>query len=119
MLFRSPNRDNPNRKILFIQLSAFRGRCYEILLQASNDAPQFVELSLQLEELLLRDVFLRPGDSKEDEEEGLFGVRLVEPFEPLLGDGEVVCHDRRPDELETRLFDLLREGKLFSLGEVL
>lgn len=108
-----------NRKILFIQLSAFRGRCYEILLQASNDAPQFVEFSLQLEELLLRDVLLRPGDSKQDKEEGLLGIRLVEPFKPLFDDGEVVRHDRRPDELKARLFDLLREGELFRLGEVL
>ena len=95
------------------------GRIEEILLQTSDNAPQFVELSLQLEELLLRDVFLRPGDPKQDEEESLLGVRLVEPLKPLFDDLEIVRHDGGPDELVTRLLDLLRERKLFRLGEVL
>jgi len=59
------------------------------------------------------------GDSKEHEEEGLLGVRLVEPFKPSFDDLEIVHHDGGPDELIARLLDLLRQGKLFGLGEVL
>lgn len=55
-----------------------------MLLQASNNAPHFVEFGLQLVDLLLRDVLLRPGDPEQHEEERLLGVRLIQPFKPLL-----------------------------------
>ena len=90
-----------------------------MLLQASNNAPHFVEFGLQLVDLLLRDVLLCPGDPEQHEEERLLGVRLIQPFKPLFDDGEVVRHDRRPDEPKTRLLDFLRQTKLFGLGEVL
>ena len=46
----------------------------EVLLQASNNAPQLVEFRLQLVDFLLGDVLLRPGDSKQHEEARLLGI---------------------------------------------
>ena len=58
----------------------------EELLQASNDAPDLIELSLQFKELLLGDVLLRLCYPKQDEEKGFLRVRFVQPFQPLLDD---------------------------------
>ena len=82
----------------------------EILLQASDDAPDLVELPLQFKELLLRDILLVLRYAEQDEEQGLFCVCLVQPLQPLLDDGEVVRHNGGPDELVARLLDLLIEG---------
>ena len=90
----------------------------EELLQSSNNAPDLFELSLQLQELLLRDVLLVLGDTQKHEQQRLLCVRLIQPHEPPVDVREVVGHNSRPDELVAGLLDLLAQGELLGGGEV-